>query len=171
MPFVISFALSLLALTAGLFLLIKAKQDTGKFLKIMSWVIIACGMLAVILSIHLAIFRHLVQHHDDGIVKDKLFYFNHTLPFEKFMPFDEDMDSEFSWADEGEKDIKVVVKKETDDPDFDPEEQTKAVVKIVTDNVTLTADQEQKIKTAIEQSLKTATKYDSEEKAEVEETK
>ncbi|MFH0865015.1 MAG: hypothetical protein V1904_02385 [Bacteroidota bacterium] len=171
MPFVISFALSLLALAAGLLLLIKAKQDTGKFLKIMSWIIISCGILAVLLSIHMAILRHIVKHNHDCTVNDNMIYFNHKLPFEKFIPFCEDIDSEFSWTDDGEKNVKVIVKKETADSDFDPEEQSKAVVKIVSDNVTLTSDQEKKIKNAIEQSFKIAKEFIPEEKEVVKETK
>jgi hypothetical protein len=170
MPFVISFALSLLALTAGLFLLIKAKQDPGKFLKIMSWIIIGCGMLAVVLSVHLAILKH-IMHKTDCTTQDNMIYFKHNLPFEKFIPFGEDMDSEFSWADDGEKNVKVIVKKETADSDFDPEEQTKAVVKIVNDNVKLTPDQEKKIQAAIEESFKLAKEAVPEEVEVTKETK
>lgn len=171
MMFVISFALSLLTLTAGLLLLYKAKQDTGKFMKIMSWIIIAGGMLAVLLSIQLAIFKCIAHKNHDFPAKDKLMYFNEKLPFHKFFPLI-DFEDEFSCTnDEDSDNMKIIIKKETDDSYFDPEAQSKAVVKIVSDNITLTADQEKKIKDAIEQSFKVAKEFIPEEKEVVKESK
>ncbi len=123
MMFIISFTLSLLALTAGLHLLNKAKQDTGKFMKIMSWIIIAGGILAVLLSIQLAIFKCIAHKNHEFPGKDKLIYFHDKLPFEKFIPFGDFDDDDFSCADDESDNMKVIIKKETTDSDFDPEEQ------------------------------------------------
>lgn len=164
MPFVISFALSLLALTAGLFLLIKAKQDTGKFLRIMSWIIISCGILAVLLSLHFAIMKHVMHHNKEGFSKDNYFYLKDKLPFNKFIPFGDLDEDELCSSDEESGDVKVIIKKEVTDSDVDPIVQAKEVLKIVSENVKLTPEQEQKIKDAIEKSL-------NEAKKEVKETK
>jgi hypothetical protein len=167
--FVISFALSLLALTAGLLLLGKAKQETGKFMKVMSWIIIGCGMLAIVLSVHCAIFK-MVMHKDHD--KDKLTYFDEKLPFQKFLMMKNLDDDDFPFAKDDDSDnLKVICKKETSETELNPEAETKAVVKVISDIVKLTPEQEKKIQEAIEKSLNTAKEVVPTEKETVKETK
>jgi hypothetical protein len=168
MPFIISFTLSLLLIAAGLFLLIRSKQETGKFFRIMSWIIISCGFLAVLISIQLAIFKFAMHRHEESRENKNIFF--KTFKSEKF----EDMKDMF---DKGccDKDEGMFSFKDEDEDNsscFKPEEQTTAIMKIISDNVKLTADQEKKIKTAIEESFEKICKKDEDkDKDEVKDVK
>lgn len=173
MPFVLSLAMSLLALTAGLFLLIKARQDAGRFLKIMSWIIIGSGMLAVLFSLHLPLMRHFMKHHDDddeGFSKGNYFYCKDKLPFQKFMKFG-DFDEDMPFGNDEKQEVKVIVKKGGDDNAVDPADQAEKIVKILSSNLKLTTEQETKIKDEIEKSLSADLENSTDKKEEAKDTK
>jgi len=152
MCFVTSFALALLTLSAGLFLLMKSKQDPGKFFRIMSWIIISLGILAVLMSVHLAMYRHMMhKHHKAEMMEHSMFFHQRNqmggcdrMDMMPGMPCDKG-DGMACCSSE---------KKSCDSKCCDADKESKAIVKIVTDNVKLTPDQEKTITAAIMQSLK-----------------
>jgi hypothetical protein len=80
MLFVISTALSLLVIAAGLFLLAKTKDGLGKFFKVMSWILIGCGILITFLSLQMAVFRF-IAHRNGEFPPDKdVMFLNKELP-------------------------------------------------------------------------------------------
>lgn len=62
MLFILSFTLSVLTLAAGTFLLMKSKEGNCKFYRIMSWIIFAFGIFAIVASIHLAVMKCIMRH-------------------------------------------------------------------------------------------------------------
>jgi hypothetical protein len=153
MLFITSFALSLLTLTAGMFLLMKSKQDQGKFFRIMSWIIISLGILAVLMSVHLAMYKHMMQKHYKEEMMEHSIFFHHRSPMGGFDRMD--MMQGMSSCDKGDG-MKCCSeeKKACDTKCCNPEMESKAIMKIITDNVKLTPDQEKTISLAIEQSCK-----------------
>jgi hypothetical protein len=153
MLFITSFALSLLTLTAGLFLLIKSKQDPGKFLRIMSWIIISLGILAVLMSVHMAMYKHMMHKHDKSGMMEHSMFFHHRSPMGGFERMD--MMPGMPPCDKGDG-MKCCSeeKKACDTKCCNPDMQSKAIMKIITDNVKLTPDQEKTITAAIMQSMK-----------------
>ena len=153
MCFITSFALSLLTLTAGLFLLIKSKQDPGKFIRIMSWIVISLGILAVLMSVHLAIFKCAMHKHHKGEMMEKSMFFNHRNPMGGCDRMD--MMPGMPCCDKGDGMACCSAdKKAYDAKCCNPDAESKAILKIVSDNVKLTPDQEKNITVAIMQSLK-----------------
>jgi predicted membrane protein len=179
MFFIISFALSLLTLTAGLFLLIRSKQDLGKFFRIMAWIITSCGILAVLMSVHFAIFRCVMHKHDKFSKEKHEMFFRGKGFMNKCDKFEEFSGNKCDVDKDDDEDMKVIVKKEMCDVKCDPETQSTAVMKIITDNVKLTADQEKNIKSALVLSFKSCCSKDKDkscytkdkDKDEVKETK
>jgi hypothetical protein len=126
MLFIISLALSLLVIAAGLFLLAKAKEGLGKFFKVMSWILIGCGILITLLSLQMAVFRFIAQR-TSGFSPDKDVMF-----FNKDMPPGGDKCVEKFCSKDGNMKIMVI---KGDDDEFEGEGQEKEIVKVVTDTV------------------------------------
>lgn len=157
MLFVVSLTLSLLTLTAGLFLLIKSKQEPGKFFKVMSWIIISGAFLAILMLVHLAVIKFHGHRGFPPFKEKHAFYSKDDLPFDKCSKFKDACDDECFSGKDCDSDTKIVtIKKEISDDNFNPELQSKAIVKIISDNIKLTPDQEKNIKTAIDESFKMA---------------
>jgi hypothetical protein len=151
MLFIISLTLSLLTIAAGLFLLMRSKQETQKFFRIMSWIIISFGFLAVLISFHMAVFKMAVHHHEK-FMKERTFF--NKFPGNKYNCFYKtDEDNECCGIPGEEAGMKIITMKKNIADSILPEEQSKVILKIVSDNVKLTADQEKKIRSAIEESL------------------
>ena len=86
MLFILSFTLSVLTLAAGVFLLMKSKQGLGKFFSIMSWIIFAFGIFAIVGSVHLAVMKHLMMHRDGESFMNR-----------RAMFYDDDMDKDMKF--------------------------------------------------------------------------
>jgi hypothetical protein len=154
MLFIISFTLSLLTIVAGLFLLMRSKQETIRFFRIMSWIIISCGILAVIISVHMAVFK-MALHHQEKFRKENTFFkkFSDEKCDKLCKTENDDDDDEFCGIPSKDAVMKVIALEKNIAGAIEPAEQSKLILKIVSDNVKLTADQETKIKSAIEESL------------------
>ncbi|MGD0712273.1 MAG: hypothetical protein ABR968_13950 [Bacteroidales bacterium] len=154
MLFVISLTLSLLVLAASLFLIAKSKQDLGTFFKIMAWIIFAFGILAIVMSIHMAIFKCMMHKHEKSEMMEHQMFCHNKGDMDKCERYenmcgDRDFDKE-----EGMEIFSKIMKCCDNDKCCNPDMESKAIVKIVSDNVKLTPDQEKNITAAIVQSLK-----------------
>ena len=153
MCFVSSFALALLTLTAGLFLLLKSKQDPGKFFRIMSWIVISLGILAVFMAVHVAIFKCVMHKHHKAEMMEHSMFFQHRNPMGGCDRMD--MMPGMPACDKGDgMACSSSEKKACDTKCCNPDVESKAIMKIVSDNVKLTPDQEKAITAAILQSMK-----------------
>jgi hypothetical protein len=156
MPFIISICLSLLVLSAGLFLFAKSKEGLGKLFKIMAWIITVCGILLVLLSIQMAACKCISRHCGDKACTEDALFHKGCMPGgpECFGRMGNEMDKEgCGFCCEGPGHMKVKVFKNFID-DGEDEGEVEAVVKVVTDSLKLTPEQEKKIKIAVENALK-----------------
>jgi hypothetical protein len=158
MPFIISLCLSLLTLSAGMLLLAKTKNGLGRFFKVMSWVIIGCGMLLTLMSIQMAAFKCISRwNHSSGEKEDVMFFHGPKGPcgpacFKGCCGEDMEEGEGGFFGDEPCSKKMMFCRKFAGDEDEG--EQTEAIIKVISDSTKLTADQEKKIKDAVDRILK-----------------
>ena len=158
MLFVVSLALSLLVLTAGLFLLVKTKDGSlGKFLKVMAWIIVGFGMLLSLMSVHFAVVKHIAHHRAVMEGRENAMFFEGQKPpsgpncFEASFPGDKEGCGMPCNGPCCKK--MMMMKKYMGDEEMEGMHADR-LIKVISDSVKLTPEQQKKVAGIIEKAMK-----------------
>jgi hypothetical protein len=156
MMFILSLSLSLLVLAAGLFLLIKTRDGLTRFFKIMAWVIVGFGILLSLMSIHMAVYKCVSRHCGHMPCKEDVMMLNGHKGACGFECGPGGIDMEkfpgncgYMSAEPGK--VKIFKKFIGDDENEDIE--AIEAIKVISDSVKLSPEQEKKIIEAVKKAL------------------